>query len=278
MSNFTALAISAVTMLPSTTPFSLPTASIPPSICTPTPIVTTTTAHPRLPTDLIQHNSEGDCAPQPAGYGPHPTHDTPGAFYDSPTIHSLAAHAPIPQVPTEYVLAFSLAEASYSGRKYLGHFELEAYSPEACAAHCNAYGSELASPNPGLHSTTAESDDSDLEQQCKGFNIYFERSPSLRLGPECKTASSRTLIKCAIWGSQLRKQGAVNRGYKEWDFDVVIAGSNGYHLERFGGESVDETGKKGSRKSSLASRVGLHAGLVAGAFFYGIGMIWITWV
>ncbi|KAI0574734.1 hypothetical protein TUN199_10940 [Pyrenophora tritici-repentis] len=124
--------------------------------------------------NLYQYNSQGDCAPQPAGYGPHPTPDTPGAFYDSPAIHSFAFQAPIPKFPTAYALAFSLAEASYSDRGYLGHYELEAYSPDVCAAHCNAYGSERTSPDASL----------DHEQECKGFNIYFERSPSIHLGPE----------------------------------------------------------------------------------------------
>ncbi|KAF7450084.1 hypothetical protein A1F99_047000 [Pyrenophora tritici-repentis] len=259
----------AAATLPSTTPFSPLTATILPSISTPTPTITattitTTTPHPRLPTDLYQYNSQGDCAPQPAGYGPHPTPDTPGAFYDSPAIHSFAFQAPIPKFPTAYALAFSLAEASYSDRGYLGHYELEAYSPDVCAAHCNAYGSERTSPDASL----------DHEQECKGFNIYFERSPSIHLGPECTTAGSRTLIKCAIWGREFRRKGVANRGYREWDFDVVIAGSNGYHLERFGGET-DERGEEGREKMSVASKVVLGVGAVAGALVYGVGAIWL---
>ena len=268
MSDFTALTILASSAFPSITlSLSLPTGLILPKNFTRTP--TTTASLPGPTTIFIQHNTHGDCGPQPTGYGPLPTDDTKEGFYGSPAIHDLSALAPAPKTPTNYTRAFSLAEASYTGSTYLGHFELHAYSPEACAARCNTYGSELNEPH--LETTTEASVSSgpeSPEQPCKGFNIYFERSPSIHLGPECKTASSRTLIKCALWGEGLRKAAVNNRGYKEWDFDVVIAGSNGYHLKRFGEEGEGE-------RSVASQKVFLGLGLMMCAFVVGFGITWI---
>jgi len=277
MSNFTALTILASPSI--TLSLSLPTGLILPKNFTRTP---TTTASIPSPTKIgIQHNTYGDCGPQPTGYGPLPTDDSIESFYSSPAIHDLSALAPAPKTPTNYTRVFSLAEASYTGSTYLGHFELHAYSPEACATRCNTYDSVLNKLDLELTTEASISSSPETpEQLCKGFNIYFERSPSIHLGPECKTASSRTLIKCALWGEGLRKVAVNNRGYKEWDFDVVIAGSNGYHLERFGEDKVGEkTGEEGEGEKSVASHtVILGLGVTTCAFLAGFAITWIIGV
>ncbi|RMZ73069.1 Galactose oxidase [Pyrenophora seminiperda CCB06] len=185
--------------------------------------------------NLIPRNTQGDCSPQPTGIGLLLIdEDTPQNFYVSRAILSTASHVPTPQTPVKYTRAFSVANASYSGTTYLGHYELRSYDPSVCAAHYT-------------------------EQPCKGFNIYFERSPSIHLGPGCKTASTRTLVKCALWGEELIKKAVVNRGSKEWDFEVVIAGSNGYHLERFGSGSETHEEVSGGQGERLVAGVGVTA-------------------
>jgi hypothetical protein len=44
----------------------------------------------------------------------------------------------------------------------------------------------------------------------------------------------------------MQKEGATNTGYREWDFEVVIAGSNGY---RYGTEENDNVKKSDGEKT-----------------------------
>ena len=162
---------------------------------------------------------------------------------------------------------------------YLGHYELRSYDAGECARKCDGWGdggseregftesftsipsdqtppsglpihtpSPLASPSPSPH-----------PQICNGFNLYFERSPSIHLGPECRDAASRMIIKCALWGEGVEEEGATNTGYTEWDFKVVIAGSNGYRLG--GEEKAMATGKTSGGVKSVAMDVGWSGGV-----------------
>jgi hypothetical protein len=65
-------------------------------------------------------------------------------------------------------------------------------------------------------------------QGCIGFNIFFERSPSQETGPGCANPPSITTIRCVLWGVYLSPAGAWNTGQWCNDFQVIIAGSNGY--------------------------------------------------
>lgn len=38
-----------------------------------------------------------------------------------------------------------------------------------------------------------------------------------------------TVIKCAFWGEKLLAANVKNWGYRDWNFEVVMAGSNGYN-------------------------------------------------
>ena len=200
----------------------------------------------------------GDCAPQAEGHGPIPRYDNVRGFYHSPEIHDAAASAAI---PPGYVQSFASANGSFVGTQYLGHFELQSYNTLACSKRCNEWGrlGNLLSDGPGNQTAAAvfEIGDNTVagradEQVCQSFNVYFERSPAIQLGPECRDSTSRTIIKCALWGEPLRIEGATNVGYKEWDFDVAIAGSNGYNLEKYAEAKNMASGKKMSRATVTA--------------------------
>ncbi|ENI01868.1 hypothetical protein COCC4DRAFT_147315 [Bipolaris maydis ATCC 48331] len=168
------------------------------------------------PPPMTIRGTHGDCEVQPSGYGPVPKYDNMRGFSYSSEIRHAAENAPI---PPGYIESFVSANGSFVGSHYLGHYELKSFD-------------------------TLEGTESGHDQICQGFNTYFERAPAIRLGPGCRESASRTIIKCALWGESLRIEGAKNIGYREWDFDVVIAGSNGYSLEKYAESSNLAPGKK----------------------------------
>jgi uncharacterized protein YneF (UPF0154 family) len=147
--------------------------------------------------------TDGMCYPMAAGHGPKPSADTTLAFLEHPEFTRLANQAPQPVNYTrDYVDEHA---ASFSTTAYLMYLELESYDPVKCSTQCNDV------------------------PVCKAFNIFFERKPTLQLGPNCPTSSSSTAIKCVLWAMQLDRRDATNRGYLNREFEVVIAGSNAYN-------------------------------------------------
>lgn len=144
---------------------------------------------------------DNNCNAQPLGAGPVPQPDTPEAFTASPAFSSAALGA---QTPSGYKQVFQNLDAAYSGYSYITYSNLNSYDTAACAAVCDAY------------------------KGCSSFNIYFERDPTLAPGPNCPNPPSTTNIRCALWGSAIDAKGATNNGQYREDFQVVIAGSNGY--------------------------------------------------
>ncbi|KAH0343596.1 hypothetical protein KCU83_g8814, partial [Aureobasidium melanogenum] len=66
---------------------------------------------------------------------------------------------------------------------------------------------------------------------CISINIYFEGDPTVDPGSGnsgCANPPSTTTIKCVFWGGPLSFSDAVNTGQWRNQFQVVIAGSNGY--------------------------------------------------
>ncbi|KAI4942623.1 hypothetical protein J4E91_010018 [Alternaria rosae] len=223
----------------------------------------------------ITQNTRGNCAPQEPAYGPTPVEDNMWSFYSSPLIREPALNA---TTPDRYSLSFQGANASYAGKTYLGYYELHSYDTSECARKCDAWGVDLntnTNINPNPNSTPQESsaqsstpsDQTPLliptpppqPQICNGFNLYFERSPSIYLGPKCQDAASRTIIKCALWGEGVEEEGTTNTGYTEWDFRVVIAGSNGYRL---GEEKAQANVEKSEGVKSVGRSVVWSGGLV----------------
>ncbi|KAF2225313.1 hypothetical protein BDZ85DRAFT_165055, partial [Elsinoe ampelina] len=146
------------------------------------------------------------CDPQPTGakYAPAISSDTPAAFTDSPAFSSVAINAP---TPTGYVQRFKNLKASNNAYGYMGFTTLDKYDTNACAKKCSSI------------------------KGCSSFNIYFERDPSVDPAPACANPKSVTMIKCVFWGSSVNTENAVNFGQWRNQFQVVIAGSNGYESQ-----------------------------------------------
>ena len=184
----------------------------------------TTTAHqpcvtqPEAGTYCGFINPEDPCSPQPGGYGPVPNSDTPNAFLNFPPLHSMAQAAPTTvrsTGQTQYTQVFKDLDASISGGKYLGLYDLETYNVAQCASLCDAMAT------------------------CISFDIFAERDPSLLptnndnsaptvWGTNCPNPPSMTVFKCTLWGNVISAQQATNYGSMQEQFKIVITGSDGY--------------------------------------------------
>lgn len=91
-----------------------------------------------------------------------------------------------------------------SAADYRGYTLLDSYDPAACAQSCSSHF------------------------DCQAFNILFERDPSVGPGPGCDNPSSVTYIKCVLWAGPVSTDNAVNVGFTNDQFEVLITGSNGY--------------------------------------------------
>lgn len=147
------------------------------------------------------------CTALATGAGPVPTPDTASAFLAYAPFHA-SATAQAAAVPTNYDLSFTDQNGATQLSTYLTYKTLDTYSASSCAAFCDA---------------TA---------LCTGFNIYFERDPSMDGNADiCLLAdlASTTNIKCALFGSSVSVDSATNTGQYRNLFQVVITGSNGYN-------------------------------------------------
>ncbi|KAI0416359.1 hypothetical protein F5X98DRAFT_388110 [Xylaria grammica] len=141
------------------------------------------------------------CEPQTLGYGPSPDIDTATAFLSFSAFSEAAESA---TTPDGYSLNYRNLNASSNAYGYLGFTLLESYDTQTCAAKCK-----------GING-------------CRSFNLFFERDPALQLGDFCPDSQSTTLIKCVFWGGPTSVDNAKNTGFRYYDFDIVIAGSNAY--------------------------------------------------
>ncbi|KAI9712005.1 MAG: hypothetical protein M1820_001713 [Bogoriella megaspora] len=144
--------------------------------------------------------SSPPCAPQPDGYGP--ANLTVEEFQTDREFSNDALNAPTPK---GYVNTFKNLNASVNANSYLGYYNLKSYDTNLCAQHCD--------------NTTL----------CTAFDIYVERDPSVDPTPGvCPNPDAITNYRCALWGSGVEAAAAVNYGQYRDQFQVVIAGSNGY--------------------------------------------------
>ncbi|PSK60141.1 hypothetical protein B9Z65_1039 [Elsinoe australis] len=142
------------------------------------------------------------CLPQPTGYGYVSNPDTAAQFLADPVFSSQAAAAP---VPAGYTKIFENLNASSQAYGYLGYSTLKSYDTATCGAKCTKI------------------------KGCMAFNLYFERDPSVNPDSnDCANPASVTQIKCVFWGGPVTKWNALNKGQFRRQFQVVIAGSNGY--------------------------------------------------
>lgn len=133
--------------------------------------------------------------------GPAISPDTAAQFSSSSELSNTATEA---VTPSGYERSFVNQSGSSQQIGYLTYKTYDTYDVQGCADFC------------------------DSEKYCRGFNIYFERDPSLEPGPDCPNPPSTNNIKCAIYGYPVAVKAATNTGQWRQDFQVVIAGSNGY--------------------------------------------------
>ncbi|KAI5236656.1 hypothetical protein E4T43_08509 [Aureobasidium subglaciale] len=142
------------------------------------------------------------CQAQPTGAGPVPSPDSASAFLLNTDLASVASSAP---TPSGYNNVFTNLQKSNSAYGYLGYTTLQKYDTQLCASKCSAM------------------------KGCQSFNIYFERDPKVNPNDlSCADPGSTTQIKCVFWGGPVAASNAKNTGETRNQFQVVIAGSNGY--------------------------------------------------
>ncbi|KAI0533713.1 hypothetical protein GGR58DRAFT_521176 [Xylaria digitata] len=141
------------------------------------------------------------CQAQPLGSGPSPDVDTAAAFLSFSAFSEAAESA---TTPVGYSLNYRNLNASSNAYGYLGFTLLENYDTQSCATKCTDING------------------------CRSFNIFFERDPAFQPGDSCPNPQSTTLIKCVFWGGATSVDNAKNTGFRYYDFDIVIAGSNAY--------------------------------------------------
>lgn len=157
-------------------------------------------------------NPEDPCAPQPDGYGPVSTPDTPDAFANNPEWTKDALGAVTPKGFTQ---SFKNLNGSVSAAHYLGLLTYKTYDVQSCANACSC------------------------TEGCSAFNFFIERDPSQNptnndnnaptvWGTNCPNPASMTSFKCTLWGGPITAADATNYGQYREQFDVLIAGSNGY--------------------------------------------------
>ncbi|KAI8960265.1 hypothetical protein F5Y11DRAFT_367547 [Daldinia sp. FL1419] len=142
------------------------------------------------------------CQPNPTGAGPTPSRDTDGAFLNLRAFATIARQAP---TPSGYNETFVNLHARSDAYGYLGFITVDSYDTQTCADQCD-----------------------NVWRGCRGFNIFFERDPSVAPDTGCTNPPSTTNIKCIFWGGLVSTETASNTGQYLADFHVVIAGSNGY--------------------------------------------------
>ncbi|KAI5272163.1 hypothetical protein E4T47_04595 [Aureobasidium subglaciale] len=144
------------------------------------------------------------CAAEPVGYGPvtNQPNDDAASFLNNPVYGNTAKSAAI---PSGYQQTFSNLNASSSAYGYITFTNLKSYDTTQCALKCSKAAG------------------------CMGFNIYFERDPSKTPDKtQCPNPASLTQIRCVLWGGAVTTANTVNTGRKWEQFQVVVAGSNGY--------------------------------------------------
>ncbi|KAI9847680.1 MAG: hypothetical protein M1837_001928 [Sclerophora amabilis] len=167
-------------------------------------------ADPLTKRESVEKRGANDpCGKQPDGYGPKPPVDTAADFLAFTVFAETSAQAHEPQ---GYASSFTDLKGSTHAPNYLGLTTLKTYDTIQCARLC------------------------DDKVGCSGFNIYFERDPTLNPAEGCPNPKGFTNIKCTLWGTGVSPQTATNTGEHRGPaddsgekFHVVITGSNGYN-------------------------------------------------
>ncbi|EMD64827.1 hypothetical protein COCSADRAFT_189863 [Bipolaris sorokiniana ND90Pr] len=139
------------------------------------------------------------------GAAPVPGDGSAGAYLAT-TNNVLKSNADGATAPAGYDEAFKGLNKATQQIGYLTYKNIETgnYNVQACADFC------------------------DSEKFCLGFNIYYERDPKYAPSASCTDPEPQTNLKCALFGYPVSANTAINDGQYREQFQVVIAGSNGY--------------------------------------------------
>ncbi|KAH0174817.1 hypothetical protein KCU67_g579, partial [Aureobasidium melanogenum] len=152
----------------------------------------------------VDKRAASSCVPQPTGINHQVQPDT-AAGWVADNFFASAASAAINPLPTGYVSSFVNLNASNSADKYMGYTLMTSYDAPGCAVKCSAING------------------------CNSFNIYFERDPSVNPDDvNCSNPPSTVQVKCVFWGGAVTTDNANNYGQWRNQFQVLIAGSNGF--------------------------------------------------
>ncbi|KAF2722470.1 hypothetical protein K431DRAFT_221934 [Polychaeton citri CBS 116435] len=157
------------------------------------------------------------CDPQPTVPNYYSVNvDSYSAFKADPTISSVASSA---TNPSGYFSNFKNLPGASNAYAYLGYTLVKSgqYDVDFCASKCNA------------------------KSGCLAFNIWFERDPVVDPGTGCTNPDAFANVKCSFWGSGLDSKTANNYGQWRSQFQVGVAGSNGYTSYKLGGPVDDYT-------------------------------------
>lgn len=143
------------------------------------------------------------CPAQDIYYNYIPSPNNPSGFLTDSKLAKIAKDGTV--YPAGYTTNFTNQYGSLFANNYITYQQLPSYNITQCASLCDS--------TPG----------------CQAFNIYFERDPVQDPGSACPNPSSSTMVRCALWGSQVSLSQAQNIGEWRTDFMVVIQGSNGYN-------------------------------------------------
>ncbi|XP_014559136.1 hypothetical protein COCVIDRAFT_92776 [Bipolaris victoriae FI3] len=144
--------------------------------------------------------------PEPGSGAPVPPGGSVEAYQDQDPTSLLKSKALAVTAPSGYVEAFKGLNKATQQIGYLTYKNIDGpdYNVQACADFC------------------------DSEKFCLGFNIYYERDPTVTPTSSCPDPEPQTNLKCALFGYPVSTNTAINDGQYREQFHVVVAGSNGY--------------------------------------------------
>ncbi|KAI4677829.1 hypothetical protein J4E81_010759 [Alternaria sp. BMP 2799] len=159
-------------------------------------------SEPSAVPEVKKHLRRGACDPEPSNPNTYGFDLSSASKFRADT--KIASVAKGASTPSGYFNTFTNLQGASSAYGYLGYKVVETYDPSHCASECNS------------------------KDGCLGFNIYVERDPSANPGPECRDPEAVANIKCSFWGGPVYTDTANNNGQWREQFEVAIAGSNGY--------------------------------------------------
>ncbi|KAI7268903.1 hypothetical protein KC345_g7600 [Hortaea werneckii] len=137
---------------------------------------------------------------------------------------AFAAPAPVPQ-DIDFDLAYQLPDPTYTTTMSQVTYDATTIL-QAAVAQITSSATDNSAAAPSADKQCANK--CNAVTGCVAINIYFERDPTVEPAAGCPNPTSTTNIKCVFWGGPVTKDNALNTGQYRNQFQVVIAGSNGY--------------------------------------------------